>query len=89
MSEHLTTLDPAFQIRLEELKRALAAKMGDMADTTSLAMAYLYRETQRQAAALAYNDVFYIQSLIFLGLVGTLWIMRKAPTGAGPRGGAH
>lgn len=89
LSEHMTTLDPAFYIRLEELKRVLAAKMGDMADTANLAMAYLYRETQRQAAVLAYNDVFYIQTFIFLCLVGTLWIMRKAPTGAGPRGGGH
>jgi DHA2 family multidrug resistance protein len=79
--EHLTPFDPGFVFRLSELKAGLAAKLGEMTDQTQLALRVMYREVQRQAAALAFNDVFFVQALIFLGLVGMLFIMRKPPAG--------
>ena len=87
--EHLTTFDPAFNIWLRELKQALGAKLGTLTDQTHLAAATIYREVQRQASAMAFTDAFLVQMFIFLGLVCTLWIIRKPPIGKKGPGGAH
>ena len=79
--EHMTSLDFEFSIRLEELKRILALKLGSFVDLDLFAQWFIYRRLQREAAAFAFNDAFYIQALLFLGLVGLLWIMRKPPVG--------
>ncbi len=84
--EHASLLDPSFVIRVNEAKKYLAIKMGTLADQTQMAYGLIYRELVRQATALAFNDVFILQMYIFLGLVGTLWIIRKPPIGkGGPR----
>jgi DHA2 family multidrug resistance protein len=77
--EHLTPFHPEYAIRLEELKRSLALKLGDFVDNTYLAEGVIYRYLQREAGAMAFNDAFYAQTLLFLGLMLLLWIMRKPP----------
>ncbi len=89
LTEHLTPFDPGFMFRLEELKQGLAAKLGDLADHTQAAMGIIYGELNRQAAALAFCDVFLYQALIFLGLASLVVIIQKAPMGRRPRPGAH
>jgi len=79
--EHMTSLDLEFSIRLEELKRFLALKLGSFVDLDLFARWFIYRRLQREAAAFAFNDAFYIQALLFVGLVFLLWIMRKPPVG--------
>ena len=87
--EHASQFDPGFTIRLEELKQGLALKLGSLADQTQAALGIIYRELNRQAAALAFGDVFLYQALIFLGLAGLVLVMQKAPMGKGPGPGAH
>jgi DHA2 family multidrug resistance protein len=89
MIEHLSPFNPGFVIRLEELKNALAAKLGAFNDTTQMAGGYLYRMLQREANALAFNDAFFAQMIMFAGLLRILFFIRKPPAGhrAGP--GAH
>jgi len=87
--EHLTPFDPTYTMRLQELKQALGAKLGALADQSHLAAAAIYREVQRQATAMAFTDAFFAQMFIFLGLVGTLWIIRKPPIGKKGPGGMH
>jgi MFS transporter, DHA2 family, multidrug resistance protein len=41
----------------------------------------LYQELQRQAALLSFNDVFFLDAIILLALVGVVWIIRKPPIG--------
>jgi DHA2 family multidrug resistance protein len=82
--EHLTVFNPGFTFRLEELKAALAAKLGTMSDHTQLALGIIYRFLQREAAAMAFNDAFLIQTFIFLGLIGILFLIRKPPIGKHP-----
>jgi hypothetical protein len=41
----------------------------------------IYRQLQREAASLAFNDAFFIQTWLFLALLGLLWILRKPPMG--------
>jgi len=53
----------------------ISNKLGSFADQTQLARAVIYRGLQREAASLAFNDAFFIQALLFLGLLGLLWII--------------
>ncbi len=87
--EHLTPYDPGFMMRLGELKGGLALDLGDFADTTELAGGAIYQALQREAASLAYNDAFYVQALLLLAMVGTLWIIKKPPVGKPTGPGAH
>ena len=79
--DHLTPYDPRLSIPFNDLKDYLSTKLGTFADQTQIAGAVIYRGLQREAASLAFNDAFFIQALLFLGLVGLLWIIRKPPMG--------
>ncbi len=79
--DHLTPYDPRLSIPFNDLKDYLSTKLGTFADQTQLAGAVIYRGLQREAASLAFNDAFFIQALLFLGLLGLLWIIRKPPMG--------
>jgi MFS transporter, DHA2 family, multidrug resistance protein len=79
--EHLTQFDPGFNYRLQQLKTALGARLGTMTDHTQQALGIIYRGIKTQAAAMAFDDTFYIQMYIFLGLVGVLFFVRKPPIG--------
>jgi len=87
--DHLTPYDPRLNIPFNELKDYLSSKLGDFADQTQLAAAVVYRMLQREAASLAFNDVFLIQALLSLGLLGLLWIIRKPPMGPRTAPGGH
>lgn len=84
--EHLTPFDPGLNIVLDELKAALAWRLGELGDYTQLAAATIYRRLQREAAAMAFNDAFLIQTYLFLGLIGLLWIIRRPPRRPGGPG---
>jgi MFS transporter, DHA2 family, multidrug resistance protein len=79
--ENLTQFDPGFNYRLQQLKTALDAKLGTLTDHTQQALIIIYQGVRRQAAALAFSDIFFIQAFIFLGLVGLLFLVRKPPVG--------
>jgi len=85
LAEHLTPYNLSFVIPLEELKIGLANKLGDFLDKSEMAHGFIYRGLNREAAAMAFNDTFFVQALIFLGLLGILWIIRKPPTRNGPQ----
>ena len=87
--DHLTPYDPRLTIPFNELKDYLSLKLGAFADQTQLAGAMVYRSLQREAASLAFNDVFLIQALLSLGLLGLLWIIRKPPMGQRTAPGGH
>ena len=77
--EHLTPFNPNFSLSLEQIKAYLTPKMGVVASKGNAALAAVYQEVQRQAAVLAFNDAFFIQAVILLALVATVWIIRKPP----------
>lgn len=79
--DHLTPYDPRLSIPFNDLKDYLSTKLGTFADQTQIAGAVIYRGLQREAASLAFNDAFFMQALLFLGLLGLLWIIRKPPMG--------
>jgi DHA2 family multidrug resistance protein len=85
--DHLTPYDPRLSIPFNDLKDYLSTKLGTFADQTQIAGAVIYRGLQREAASLAFNDAFFMQAMLFLGLLGLLWIIRKPPMG--PRTAGH
>ena len=87
--EHLSPYDPTLQIWLQQIKDALSLQLGSLADHTQRALTIIYGQVQRQATAMAFADVFYVQALIFLGLLAILWIIRKPPQGKRPTPGGH
>jgi len=79
--DHISPFNPGFTIRLEETEASLSAKLGALVDHSHEAAALIYRFLIREATSLAFNDAFYVQSLLFVSLIGLLWIIRKPPVG--------
>jgi len=77
LSEHLSELNPMYQLGLSKVTAWLDLRLGTMADHTVQAKAALYATVQQQAAALAFNDVFYVQAVLFLALIAALAIIKK------------
>ena len=91
LTEHLTSYDPGFNMSVESLEQYLTPHLGAMADVNHAAQSIIYGQMQRQSAALAFNDAFYVLTFMFLGLILTLFITKRPPTrrGGGPPPGAH
>ena len=81
MVEHLSPLNPGFSIRLENIQAALHLRLGQFIDAERMAQGLIYRRMYREAAALAFNDAFYLQFLLFLGLTALVVIIKKPPVG--------
>jgi MFS transporter, DHA2 family, multidrug resistance protein len=80
--DHLTQYDPQLAVSAGQVQSYLNLKMGAVAGNAKLALQAIYLQLQHQASSLAFNDVFFIDAVILLALVGTVWIIRKPPTGA-------
>jgi DHA2 family multidrug resistance protein len=91
LGEHLSPYDLGLSLGLDQLQGALAERLGDYADLGGLALGRIYGQLQLQAAAMSFNDAFHAQALIFVFLIGVLWIIRKPPVGGrqGPGPAAH
>jgi DHA2 family multidrug resistance protein len=87
--EHLGELNQAFSIHLSKLTQTLDAKLGALADHSRQAKGLIYQAMQREASALAFNDAFYLQAVLFLALVVCLLILRKPPLRKGDAPPAH
>jgi DHA2 family multidrug resistance protein len=85
----LNRFNPAFTFRLEELKSVLNNELETLSEHSHEAAAAIYQQLIRQATSMAFNDAFFIQTLLFLGLIGLLWIIRKPPIGKRKATGAH
>ncbi len=73
--ERLSQSDPATSHALSTLSAAGA--------DPSTAMALLNRLVDQQAFMLGVNDIFYVSALLFVALIGVVWLARPARGGAG------
>ena len=90
LAEHMDPSNPVYAQRMDEVLDKLNLVMGSLADHTEAARVVIYNYMRREASAMAFNDAFYIQALMFMGLVAVVWIMKKPPIArGGPGGGAH
>ena len=82
MVEKLTPYDPT-------TSQALAS-MQASGLTPDQSFALLNRMVDQQAALLSANDIFYASALLFLAMIGLVWLSKPAMTGPSPEAaGAH
>jgi MFS transporter, DHA2 family, multidrug resistance protein len=92
--DHRATLHHAQlveQIGANPASQALAAMQANGL-TPEQSYATLNRLVDQQAFMLSANDVFYVSALLFLALIGVVWLARPARGGAGTgeaTAGAH
>ncbi|WP_298437708.1 DHA2 family efflux MFS transporter permease subunit [Geobacter sp.] len=85
---NVSAFDPLTRQRLEVMQQAMVMRGVDGATAEKKALAALYGIVQRQAGMLAYNHIFWIVGLTFLGVIPLLLLLRRPKLGTGP-GGMH
>lgn len=80
LEEHLSPYNPVYAIYFEELKTFLSQKIGPYADLSERAENLIYKMLEKQATLLAFDDAFFVLAIILLGLIATVWIIRKPPS---------
>ena len=75
----LSPINPRYRAMLQGLTGALHIHGESIATATQQAQAILYGETQRQAAMLAFIDVFWILGVVCIAMIPLVFIMKKAP----------
>ena len=70
------------------MTNAMVRMGSSAADASQRAYSTVYQQVQRQAAALAYNDVIFAFALACAIMVPLAFFMQKNKPGAGP-GGMH
>ena len=76
--------NPVYQQALAHASRLLQSAGTDAADALNKARALLYGEISRQAAMLSYLDVFWLLSIVCLGMVPLMFLMKKTRPRSGP-----
>jgi DHA2 family multidrug resistance protein len=86
LTAHLTSGGPAFRAQLSSITNALTRAGYSVADASQMAYNRIYSQVQRQAAALAYNDVIFVFAIACAIMVPLAFLMEKNKPGAGPKG---
>ncbi|MCI4397847.1 MAG: DHA2 family efflux MFS transporter permease subunit [Acidobacteria bacterium] len=86
--ENLTPLNPVYQERLNALTQGLFLRSGHSAYSSGqLALGIVQGELQRQAVLMAFVDVFFVLTLVFVMLLPFIFLLKgKAPAGTMPPG---
>jgi len=82
--QHLNDLSPNYTQHVNTLTQALNLKLGTLSDNVLMAKGLIYQQMQAEATALAFNDTFYIQGLLFLVLLLSLLLLRQPAHGSKP-----
>ena len=78
LNEQLDPLNPALQEYLNGLQSVLVPILGDPATTKEVATQALSDLRLKQAASLAYFDVFWVSAMIACVLIAFVFLMRRA-----------
>jgi DHA2 family multidrug resistance protein len=81
LGEHINPGNPKSRQTVEGFKALFMSQGKDVATATRQANAAVWGMVQRQAAMLAYNDVFRFLGLMFLVMLPLIFLMRKAKKG--------
>src|SRR6266436_4375918 len=84
LGQHVNETSPRTQQVLAGLRQTFMLKGADSVTATHQAHGALWGMVQRQAAMLAYNDVFRFMGGMFLVMLPLLFLMRKPKGGKGP-----
>ena len=77
--ESLTITDPRLQERLVELQLWLSSRAGSGGTLADQALQVLSLQVDRQAALLAYGDVFRQVGLLFLAVIPLVLLLGRPP----------
>jgi len=87
LSAHTSAYSPAFLKALAAVKQAVIARgISFNADNTALAM--IYGTVRRQAGIQAYNHIFWVVGLAFIGIIPLLLLLKRPHHETAP-GGHH
>ncbi len=74
---HINPYNPLLQSRIEGLKQAAIQKGIDNVTSGNAALGIIHRIVRQQAGMMAYNYIFWIIGLAFLGVIPLLLLLRK------------
>jgi DHA2 family multidrug resistance protein len=75
---HMTPLDPRYRAALHGLTAMLHIRGSSMAMAAQQAQGILYGELQRQAAMLAFIDVYWILGMVCLAMIPLMFLMKRS-----------
>jgi DHA2 family multidrug resistance protein len=78
LTSHLTPYDQAYQSALAGTTQMLHQHGASLPDASRQAQAVLYGTVQRQASMLAFADVFFVASLLFLAVIPLMFFMKPS-----------
>ena len=81
---HMTPLDPRYRAALQGLTAMLHQRGSSWAMGAHQAQGMLYGELQRQAAMLAFIDVYWILGVVCLAMIPLMFLMKRARPASGP-----
>jgi DHA2 family multidrug resistance protein len=74
----MTPLDPRYRAALHGLTAMLHIRGSSMAMAAQQAQGILYGELQRQAAMLAFIDVYWILGMVCLAMIPLMFLMKRS-----------
>lgn len=88
LSENITSFDTSLQIASSQASQVLQSRglAPDVADQGGLGL--IYERLLREASMIAFNDAFYLLSVLMILVLPLVLLMRTAKTG-GPMAGGH
>ena len=81
LTRHINPYNPVAQVTLQGMKQAFMARGMDAVTATKQAYAGIFGMVQRQAAMMAYIDVFLLLAIMFAACLPLILLMRKPPKG--------
>jgi DHA2 family multidrug resistance protein len=78
LADHLTTANPRMQAWLGHVARHLAPTSSDPGETARRALSVLAQTVRTEAVTMAFSDVFYLMTLLFLGTLVLVPLLRPA-----------
>lgn len=84
LAPHINQYSPIFQTRYNELKQTLITRGMQATQADQSALEMLYGMVRKQAAALAYNRIFFIIGLAFLAIIPLLLLLKRPKHQTGP-----
>jgi MFS transporter, DHA2 family, multidrug resistance protein len=88
LSEFITPYSPSFQQSYQRISQWLQQSSLGAAGPGG-ALAVIYREVQRQASMLAFNDTFYVLAIGTACLIPVTFLLRRSRGGSPPPEGLH
>src|SRR5277367_2519963 len=89
LADHLTTANPRLQTWLGHTANHLATIGADPGETTRRALAILAQTVRKEAVTMAFSDVFYLITLLFLGALVLVPLLRPVKATATAQEAAH